>query len=78
VQEGNSLIFKAMVGYGVSMNLKGIVKNFRNSRILVIGDLILDRYIWGKVRRISPRLPVPVVEVTDDNFYAWWLCQCGE
>lgn len=50
------------------MNLKGIVKNFRNSRILVIGDLILDRYIWGKVRRISPEAPVPVVEVTDDNF----------
>src|SRR5512147_1621058 len=50
------------------MNLKGIVKNFRNSRILVIGDLILDRYIWGKVRRISPEAPVPVVEVTNDNF----------
>jgi len=62
------LIFEAMVGYGVTMNLKGIVKNFRNSKILVIGDLILDRYIWGKVRRISPEAPVPVVEVTDDNF----------
>lgn len=50
------------------VNLKGIVKNFRNTRILVIGDLILDRYIWGKVSRISPEAPVPVVEVTDDNF----------
>jgi D-beta-D-heptose 7-phosphate kinase/D-beta-D-heptose 1-phosphate adenosyltransferase len=68
VEKGNSLIFKVMVGYGVMMNLKGIVRNFRNSRILVIGDLILDRYIWGKVRRISPEAPVPVVEVTDDNF----------
>jgi rfaE bifunctional protein kinase chain/domain len=31
--------------------------------ILVVGDLILDRYIWGKVARISPEAPVPVVEV---------------
>lgn len=31
--------------------------------ILVVGDLILDRYIWGKVDRISPEAPVPVVEV---------------
>jgi len=31
--------------------------------ILVVGDLILDRYVWGKVDRISPEAPVPVVEV---------------
>jgi D-beta-D-heptose 7-phosphate kinase/D-beta-D-heptose 1-phosphate adenosyltransferase len=47
---------------------KSILKNFSKSRILVIGDLILDRYIWGRVNRISPEAPVPVVEVTDDNF----------
>lgn len=37
--------------------------------IMVTGDLILDRYIWGKVDRISPEAPVPVVEVnrTDDR-----------
>ncbi|GAB4418924.1 MAG: D-glycero-beta-D-manno-heptose-7-phosphate kinase [Thermodesulfovibrionales bacterium] len=50
------------------MKLRGILKNFKKSRILVIGDLILDRYIWGRVNRISPEAPVPVVEVTDDNF----------
>ncbi len=50
------------------MKLQGIVENFGKSRILVIGDLVLDRYIWGKVSRISPEAPVPVVEVTDDNF----------
>lgn len=48
--------------------LKDILKNFRNSKILVVGDLILDRYIWGKVNRISPEAPVPVVEVTNDTF----------
>ena len=50
------------------MSLAGFIKSFQNSRILVVGDLILDRYIWGKVSRISPEAPVPVVEVTDDNF----------
>jgi len=41
--------------------LKEIIKRFNQARILVIGDLILDEYIWGKVERISPEAPVPVV-----------------
>ena len=34
---------------------------WRNTRVLVVGDLMLDRYIWGEVERISPEAPVPVV-----------------
>lgn len=56
------------MGYFLIMKSKGILGNFSKSRILVIGDLILDRYIWGKVSRISPEAPVPVVEVTSDSF----------
>jgi len=41
---------------------KGI-DNFGKTRILVIGDIMLDQFIWGKVSRISPEAPVPVVEV---------------
>jgi D-beta-D-heptose 7-phosphate kinase/D-beta-D-heptose 1-phosphate adenosyltransferase len=52
----------------IVMKRESILRNFKKSRILVIGDLILDRYIWGKVSRISPEAPVPVVEVTADNF----------
>jgi D-beta-D-heptose 7-phosphate kinase / D-beta-D-heptose 1-phosphate adenosyltransferase len=37
--------------------------SFYNAAILVVGDIMLDRYIWGKVRRISPEAPVPVVQV---------------
>lgn len=43
------------------------VDGFRGVKVLVIGDLMLDRYIWGKVSRISPEAPVPVVEVTGDS-----------
>lgn len=36
---------------------------FKNRRILVLGDLMLDRYLWGDVNRISPEAPVPVFQV---------------
>ena len=37
--------------------------DFGRCRILVIGDVMLDRYLWGDVRRISPEAPVPVYHV---------------
>lgn len=40
---------------------------FPETRILVIGDLIIDHFIWGSVSRISPEAPVPVVNVTREN-----------
>lgn len=42
-------------------NLKRVLSRFSKARVLVIGDLILDEYIWGDVERISPEAPVPVV-----------------
>lgn len=42
-------------------NLKKIINRFNLANILVVGDLILDEYIWGDVDRISPEAPVPVV-----------------
>ncbi len=50
------------------MDYRKIIEGFRDRNILVIGDLILDHYIWGKVSRISPEAPVPVVEVTRESF----------
>jgi rfaE bifunctional protein kinase chain/domain len=43
------------------------IENFRNKRILVFGDLMLDRFIFGTVSRISPEAPVPVVEIKTEN-----------
>jgi D-glycero-beta-D-manno-heptose-7-phosphate kinase len=42
-------------------NIKRIISGFNKANILVIGDVILDEYIWGSVDRISPEAPVPVV-----------------
>ncbi len=43
------------------------IRRFRNRRVLVLGDLMLDKYIWGIVSRISPEAPVPVVEVREST-----------
>ncbi|MCX8164223.1 MAG: PfkB family carbohydrate kinase [Aquificaceae bacterium] len=45
-----------------------ILERFKSLRILVVGDIILDRYVFGKVERISPEAPVPVVEVEQEEF----------
>jgi D-beta-D-heptose 7-phosphate kinase/D-beta-D-heptose 1-phosphate adenosyltransferase len=49
--------------------LKEILSVAKGKRILVIGDLMLDEFVWGKVGRISPEAPVPVVQVTGESFY---------
>lgn len=41
---------------------------FDRCRLLVVGDLILDEYLWGEAERISPEAPVPVVCVNRENF----------
>jgi D-beta-D-heptose 7-phosphate kinase/D-beta-D-heptose 1-phosphate adenosyltransferase len=48
--------------------LKEIASRLDKARVLVVGDLILDEFIWGSVTRISPEAPVPVVWVNSENF----------
>jgi D-beta-D-heptose 7-phosphate kinase/D-beta-D-heptose 1-phosphate adenosyltransferase len=45
------------------------ISRMAKSRILVIGDVMLDHFIWGAVRRISPEAPVPIVEVTKETTF---------
>jgi D-beta-D-heptose 7-phosphate kinase/D-beta-D-heptose 1-phosphate adenosyltransferase len=49
--------------------LSQLLKNCESKRVLVIGDLILDEFVWGQVRRISPEAPVPVVEVNRESYF---------
>src|SRR5271156_2380059 len=46
-----------------------ILATFSGKRILVIGDLMLDEFLWGKVSRISPEAPVPVVEIVREESF---------
>jgi D-beta-D-heptose 7-phosphate kinase/D-beta-D-heptose 1-phosphate adenosyltransferase len=47
--------------------LKRITDTFGSKTVLVVGDLMLDRYLWGSVSRISPEAPVPVVELSGET-----------
>lgn len=52
------------VSHEISKSRAGaLAREFSGKRIVVLGDLMLDEFIWGKVRRISPEAPVPVVDV---------------
>lgn len=44
------------------------IKKFKKLKVLVIGDLMIDEYVWGSVDRISPEAPVPVVTVKNTSF----------
>jgi len=48
---------------------RSLLKAMRGGRVLVLGDVMLDEFIWGNVARISPEAPVPVVQVTGHGFH---------
>ena len=52
----------------MKQRLLKILENFKNKKILVIGDIMLDKYIWGEVSRISPEAPVQVVNVIKETY----------
>jgi len=51
-----------------------LLSAMRGKRVLVVGDVMLDEFVWGKVARISPEAPVPVVEVTRESFHLGGAC----
>jgi len=59
-------IRREMKGLGRKRALQ-IIDGFPESRVLVIGDLMVDHFIWGSVSRISPEAPVPVVQVLKES-----------
>ncbi|MBI1799236.1 MAG: D-glycero-beta-D-manno-heptose-7-phosphate kinase [Candidatus Eisenbacteria bacterium] len=48
--------------------LEALIGRFAGRRIAVLGDCMVDRYLWGRVERISPEAPVPVVEIERESF----------
>jgi len=56
-----------MISVKERKRLAATIDRFPAARVLVVGDIVLDHYIWGKVSRISPEAPVPVVNVTKED-----------
>ncbi|HTX17612.1 MAG TPA: D-glycero-beta-D-manno-heptose-7-phosphate kinase [Bacteroidota bacterium] len=50
-----------------SNRLNDLVESFKKRRIAVVGDVMIDSYVWGSVSRISPEAPVPVIEVEKET-----------
>ena len=48
-------------------DIQALVGGFAGKKIAVVGDLMIDRYYWGSVHRVSPEAPVPVVEVESES-----------
>ena len=48
---------------------QALLRSFSGCRVLVVGDVMLDEFVWGRVARISPEAPVPVVEVMGQSFH---------
>jgi D-beta-D-heptose 7-phosphate kinase/D-beta-D-heptose 1-phosphate adenosyltransferase len=54
----------------ITMNLIERIGNLRGGRAAVVGDVMLDHYVWGDTHRISPEAPVPVIEVMHESHSA--------
>lgn len=63
IKENHPVLNKKLQG-----RFRKILARFPQARILVIGDFILDEFIWGEVNRISPEAPVPVVNVREQSY----------
>src|SRR3982751_1214353 len=53
-----------------TVEAKNLLQKIAGVRILVIGDVMLDHYVWGDATRISPEAPVPVVDIARDSWTA--------
>ena len=51
-------------------HMKAVLDRIRKLKVMVMGDIILDHYVWGNVTRISPEAPVPVVEIYKETYTA--------
>src|SRR5882724_4664590 len=50
------------------MSIEKIFESFNGLTVLIIGDVMLDSYVWGSVERISPEAPVPIINVKKKDF----------
>ena len=62
----------------MNIHIDKLIGQFTQKHILVIGDVMLDEYIWGNVNRISPEAPVPVVKLDNVDYHSGGAANVGE
>lgn len=68
MEAGIEQLFRCVLCQNGAMAMKDILDRIDGLRALVIGDMMLDHYIWGDATRISPEAPVPVIEIDRDTY----------
>lgn len=58
-----------MIQYLTESRVREVLDNAFAKKIAVIGDVMLDRYFWGSVSRVSPEAPVPVIDLENESFH---------
>ena len=48
--------------------IKNYIESFKNKKVLIVGDVMIDSYMWGNVTRISPEAPIPIVSITEKDY----------
>ena len=64
--------------FNMSILIEKLLDQFRAKHILVIGDVMLDEYLWGAVNRVSPEAPVPVVKLDHIDYHAGGAANVAE
>ena len=57
--------------------IRKVFSSFNDKKVLLIGDAMIDKYIWGKVNRMSPEAPVPVVEISKEESRLGGAANCA-
>ncbi|MFZ4400868.1 MAG: bifunctional heptose 7-phosphate kinase/heptose 1-phosphate adenyltransferase [Bacteroidales bacterium] len=60
-----------------NINFDHLFKSFNTQKVLIIGDVMIDTYLWGKVDRISPEAPVPVVLINQKEYRLGGAANCA-
>lgn len=61
------IYLQQLISGKLKRNISAIIDSFSAFKVLIIGDVMIDSYLWGKVDRISPEAPVPIIAYTDQE-----------
>jgi D-beta-D-heptose 7-phosphate kinase/D-beta-D-heptose 1-phosphate adenosyltransferase len=67
IEEQSKVMIREIDIYSDRIDLKRSINSLSDTKVVVLGDIMMDEYIWGDVSRISPEAPVPIVEIKQET-----------
>ena len=59
------------------MDLNALFPGFNSKRVLIVGDAMIDAYMWGKIEKMSPEAPVPIVKIDKQEIRLGGSANCA-